>query len=113
MNILVWNCYRLGNLHTRNELGDIIQAKDPSVFFIAKTLTGEVRLDRILRNIDFDHKWMVPREGHGGGIALFWNFLVNLTIEDSSKYFINTCIDKNFDNAWWFTGFYGEPETSR
>lgn len=100
MNSLVWNYYRLGNLHTRNKLGDIIQAKNPSVVFIAETLTDEVRLDTVLRNIDFDHKWMVPREGRGGGIALFWKSLVNLTIEDSSKYFINTCIDKTFDNAW-------------
>ena len=100
MNILVWNCCRLGNLRTRKEFGYIIQAKDLSVVSIAETLIDKVRLDIVLRNIDFDHKWMVPREGRGGGLALFWKSSVNLTIEDSSKYFIDTCIDKNFDNAW-------------
>ena len=112
MNILVWNCCRLGNLRTRKEFGYIIQAKDLSVMFIAETLIDKVRLDTVLRNIDFDHKWMVPREGRGGGLALFWKSSVNLTIDVSSKYFINTCIDKNSYNAWRFTGFYGEPETS-
>ena len=42
---------------------------------------------------------MVPREGRGGGLVLFWKDLVNLTIKDSSRYFIDTCIDKNFNNA--------------
>ena len=76
-------------------------------------LHNKWRLDTVFRNIDFDHKWMVPRARRGGGLALFWKSSVNLTIKDSSKYFIDTCIDKNSNNAWRFTGFYGEPKTSR
>ena len=34
-------------------------------------------------------------------------------MEDSSKYFIDTIIDKNTDNTWCFTSFYEEPITSR
>ena len=113
MNCLVWNCRGLRNLRIRKVLGDIIQAKDPSVVFIAKTWADEARLNSVFHNIDVDHNWVVPREGHGGGLILFWKDLVNLTIKDSSRYFIDTCIDKNSDNAWRFTGFYGELETSR
>lgn len=45
--------------------------RDPSVLFIAETWIGEARLDRVLSNINFDHKWEVPRVSRGGGLVLF------------------------------------------
>ena len=60
MNLRVWNCYGLGILHTGKELGDTIQAKDPSVVFVAKTLADEARLDRVVQEIEVQDKslWM-------------------------------------------------------
>ena len=81
--------------------------------FIAKTLADEARLDMIQANLEFEHKWVVPRVGHGGGLALFWRSSMNLMVMDSSNYYIDTWIDKGFNNEWRFTSFYGEPETSR
>ena len=40
----MWNCRRLGNLVTKKELGDLIQAKDPAIVFMAETWTNEARL---------------------------------------------------------------------
>ena len=34
-------------------------------------------------------------------------------MEDSSKYYIDVCIDKNTVQEWRFTGFYGELETAK
>ena len=56
---------------------------------------------------------MVPREGRGGGLALFWKSSINLTIMGSSKYYSHAVINKDSDNEWRLTGFYGEPETAR
>ena len=60
MNLRVWNCRGLGILHTGKELGDTIQAKDPSVVFVAKTLADEARLDRVVQEIEVQDKslWM-------------------------------------------------------
>ena len=113
MRCLVWNCHELGNLRTGKELGDLIRAKDPSVLFIVETWVDEARLITVMRNFGYEHKWIVPREGRGGGLALFWKSSINLSVEDFSKYCIDTIIDKNTDNAWRFTGFYREPITSR
>ena len=55
MSCLVWNYRGLGNLRTGRELVDIIRVKDPSIVFLAETLTDEARLDIVQRNIDFDH----------------------------------------------------------
>ena len=113
MNCLVWNCCGLGNPCTVRKLGDLIQAKDTPVVFVAETWTDEARLDHILRDIDFDNKWVVLREGRRGGLALFWKSSIDLTVEDSSNYYIDTWIDKNKESEWCFTGFYSELETSR
>ena len=56
---------------------------------------------------------MVPREGRGGGLALFWKSSINLTIMGSLKYYSHAVINKDSDNEWRLTGFYGEPETAR
>lgn len=69
MSCLAWNCCGLGNIHTRRKLVDIIWAKDPSIIFLAKTLRDDARLELVQRNIDFDHRWVVPREGKSGGLA--------------------------------------------
>ncbi|XP_050264146.1 uncharacterized protein LOC126708397 [Quercus robur] len=113
MSLLVWNCRGLGNLRTENELVTLIQAKDPSVVFIAETWTDGARLDRTLSKINFDQKWVVSRVNRGGGLVLFWKNSVNLTVVDSHRYYIDTIINGNSENEWRFTGFYGEPETSR
>ncbi|XP_050259968.1 uncharacterized protein LOC126705053 [Quercus robur] len=113
MSCLAWNCRGLGNLRTGRELVDIIRAKDPSVVFLAETLTDDARLELVQRNIDFDHRWVVPREGRSGGLALFWKSIVNLKVESSHRYFIDATIDKGTEGEWRLIGFYGEPETTR
>ena len=69
MNCLVWNFRGLGNLRTGKELGDMIWAKDPSILFLAETLADDVRLDTVQRSINYEHKWVVLKEGRGGGLV--------------------------------------------
>lgn len=45
--------------------------------------------------------------GKGGGLVLYWKNSINLTIEDSHMYFIDTTINKNSNTGWRFTGFCG------
>ena len=113
MSCLAWNCRGLGNLRTGRELVEITRAKDPSVVFLAETLTDDARLEIVQRSIEFDHRWVVPREGRGGGLVLFWKSSINLNVVDSSKYYIHAVINKDSENEWRLTGFYGEPETAR
>ena len=47
MNLLCWNCQKLGNLPTEQELGDLIRAQDPSVVFLAKIWLNKARLEDI------------------------------------------------------------------
>ena len=113
MSCLAWNCRGLGNLRTGRELVEITRAKDPSVVFVAETLTDDARLEIAQRSIEHNHRWVVQKEGRGGGLALFWKSSINLTVIGSCKYYIDAIVDKGTDNEWRLTGFYGEPETAR
>ena len=81
--------------------------------FIPETWTNEARLDRILSNINFDHKWGVPRVSRGGGLVLFWKASFNILVKDSHMYFIDASINKNTEVEWRFIGFYVGPNTSK
>ena len=47
MSLLCWNCRGLRNPHIEQELGDLIQAHDPSVMFLTKTWLYKARLEEI------------------------------------------------------------------
>ena len=97
MSCLAWNYHGLGNLRIGQELGEIIRVKDPSVVFLAETLIDEARLEFIQSSIGFDHRWVVPKVGRGGGLVLFWRSSINLIVEGSNKYYINAVVDKGMD----------------
>ena len=95
------------------ELVEIIQAKDPVVVFLAKTLTDDARLEFVQSSIGFDHRWVVSRVGRSGELVLYWRALVNLKVEGSDRYYIDVVIEKKSENEWRLIGFYGEPNTTR
>ena len=103
----------LGTYVQRMELAEFVQAKDPSVVFIAKTWADEARLKEVKRKIQFENMFVVPREARGGGLVLFWRDTIAVTIEGSDKNHVDVIIHKNTDLEWRFTGFYGELETQR
>ena len=113
IGLLVWNYRGLENLHTEDQLADMVRAKDTSVVFIIETWTDKARLERIQRKIQFKHLFESPRRDKAGGLAIFWKEDFPLDIETFSPNHIDTIINKNQINEWRFTGFYGEPATQK
>ena len=89
----------------------VIQAKDPSVLFIAETWADEVRLQEIKCKIEFDNLFFVERNNKGGGLALFWRNSVDLSVDSFSPNHTDSIINKGKEDVWRFTNFYGEPVT--
>ena len=113
MSYIVWNCRGLGNPLAVQELVDLVQAKAPSVVFLAETLADEARVDYVLDRIRFDKKFFVQRVTRGGGLVLYWKNDIEVEVESSSLNHIDAVINKSSGKAWRFTGFYGNTETHR
>ncbi|KAK9992171.1 hypothetical protein SO802_027156 [Lithocarpus litseifolius] len=69
-------------------------------------------LVKIGRKIQYANCFGVPRHNTGGGLALFWATDSNVDVQSFSKNHIDAIIDHGVDDAWRFTGFYGDPETA-
>lgn len=61
--------------------------------------------------LKFDNMFLVPRRNLSGGLALFWMNDLDLHIRTFSPHHIDAVVNPRVDDAWWFTGFYGAPET--
>ena len=110
MFLLVWNCRGFGNLRTKDQLAELVRAKNPSVVFIAETWTDKDRIVQVQRWIDFKNMLEVPQRNKARGLVIFWNEDFDLSIETFSPNHINSTINKNKENEWRFTTFYGEPD---
>ena len=55
--------------------------------------------------------FIAPRQNRGGGLVLFWRDSMDVTVEGLGRNYIDAIINKNKQDEWRFTGFYGEPET--
>ena len=113
MRCIVWNCRGLGNQRAVQELADLVQAKAPSLVFLAETWADDERLNYVQERIRFDQKFFVRRINRGGGLVLYWKDDIKVDIETSSLNHIDATNNKHTDEAWRFTGFYGEPETHK
>ena len=113
MSILCWNYRGFGNRPTVHELGDLIQAQDPLVVFLAKTWLVEARLGDIRDRLGIGNYFGVSKVNLGGGLALFWKKGLEVDVEFSSLNHIDVLINKRKEDGWRFTGFYDEPLTQR
>ena len=111
MNCLSWNCRGLGNPCTVQELTRLVRAKAPSAVFLIETWSNEDYLEILRCNLHFSNKFVVHSNKKGGGLALFWNVDLNVSIKSYSHNHIDVIINEGMSDAWRLTGVYGAPET--
>ena len=110
MSYLSWNCRGFGNPQTEDELVAMLCNKDPKLVFLMETKVEKVVLEHIGRKIQFSNLFVVPRHNTGGGLALYWPTDMNVDVQTFSVRHIDAIIDLGANDAWRFTGFYGDPE---
>ena len=78
MNLLAWNCRGLGNCSVAEELGELIQAKDPRIIFLSETWSMKKQMEGVRDKLKFDGLFTVSNESWGGGLAMFWKDSINV-----------------------------------
>ena len=89
------------------------QGFDPGTRSFSHVYSRNRRLGDIRDRLRMGDYFGVSKVNLGGGLALFWKEGVEVSIDSSSLNHIDVLINKNKEDEWRFTGFYGEPLTQR
>ena len=73
-----------------------------------ETKADKPTLERVGRRIHFTNLFFVPCVNTGGGLALYWKSDFDVNVQSFSNLHINAFINQGVDDAWCFTGFYGD-----
>ncbi|KAG5527030.1 hypothetical protein RHGRI_028084 [Rhododendron griersonianum] len=75
-----------------------------------ETKNNKVKLETIRRKLGFTNSSYVDPEGLAGGLALWWNVEVEITVEEANKNFMHVTVsDKVAPSCWASTFVYGCP----
>ena len=112
MNCISWNCRGMGRPRAVRELTKLVKKHSPTIVFLMETKAKDSFIKNLCSKLQLENVHVVPRQNTGGGLALFWKNGTDLHIQDSSPSHIDAVINPGVDDAWWLTGFYGNPITA-
>ena len=112
MSCLSWNCCGLGNPQTEAILVDLVGKKDLNMVFLMETKVDKEVIVRISHKMQYTNYFVVPHHNGGRGLALLWKDDFVMNVLTSSDNHIDGVVDQGMNDAWRFTGFYGDPETA-
>ncbi|XP_024178114.1 uncharacterized protein LOC112184050 [Rosa chinensis] len=107
-NVLVWNCRGIVNFESQRALIDIVQARKPSLIFLAETLAQKEHIDALTRRLGFKDNIYYPQERESQGVALIWNDDTHASLRSRSPNHIDVVVGKPDEtHKWRFTVIYG------
>ena len=112
MNCISWNCCGLGKPRAVLELTEMVKKHSPSIIFLMETRSKDSTLKNLWSKLNVENVHIVSLHNIGGGLALYWKNRIDLHILDSSPSHIDAVVNPGVDDAWWFTGFYGNLVTA-
>ena len=112
MSCLSWNCCRFGNPQTEAILADLVGKKDLKMVFLMETKVDKEVIVRISHKMQYTNYFVVPHHNGGRGLALLWKDDFVMNVLTSFDNHIDGVVDQGMNDAWRFTGFYGDPETA-
>ena len=110
MNTLAWNCRGLGNPLTVQELCNFVNLHHPNLVFLSETRISANRSKNLCWKLGLKNCLAVDSDGLSGGLVLFWDEHINVSLLSQGERYIKVLVCDNPDEAPWRATFvYGEP----
>jgi len=102
--------YELGNALAVCGLLDLQKYESSDILFLSETKMDWNRIERFRWILNMPNLIVKDCKGLSGGLDLFWNKEVDLTVKSLSRYHIHAVVKEDSGRKWCFTGIYGEPK---
>ncbi|TYJ27776.1 hypothetical protein E1A91_A07G212200v1, partial [Gossypium mustelinum] len=112
MKILCLNCRGAENPATVRELKQLLTANVPDIIFLCETKIHSNGFHRIRTICRMEGCLAVDSEGKSGGLALLWKEGVNVSVQNYSKFHIDSLVSMDDGEKFRFTGFYSQTDPS-
>ncbi|MBA0725626.1 hypothetical protein Golax_022194, partial [Gossypium laxum] len=90
------------------ELKQLLVANVPDIVFLCEKKVHSNEFSRIRDRCRMDGYLAVSSEGKSGGLALMWREGVRVTVQNYSKYHIDSLVKMDNGEVFRFTGIYGQ-----
>jgi hypothetical protein len=77
-----------------------------------ETQINKCRPENLRFSLGFDSSFAVSSSGRSGGLGLFWNNDVDVSVKKYSNYHIGTIVSEHRKELWRMSFIYGEPDRS-
>ena len=112
MRTACWNCRGLGNDSTVRRLKEIHKKYLLDIICLSETKQGNDLVRDVGAQLGFQNYVSVPPNGSSGGLVIFWNHNVQLSVLSQSPNLIDCKVSFNEVSSFYFTFVYGHPVSS-
>ncbi|KAK3195392.1 hypothetical protein Dsin_026702 [Dipteronia sinensis] len=85
----------------------------PELMFLMETKCDNVKMEKWRVQLGYYGKLVVNSIGRSGGLCIFWDCDMDVTLLMYSQDHIDVNIKEKYRQLWRFTGFYGHPDRSQ
>lgn len=100
----------MGNPRTVQELYDFVKSFSPKLVFLSETRMRAIHARNLTWRLGLSHSLAVSSVGLSGGLALYWDESINVTLLYQGDRALDVLVNETMDGAPWRATFvYGEP----
>lgn len=101
MNTLAWNCRGVGNSRTVQDLCGLVKSLHPKLVFLSETRMSASRVSNLRWRLGFRNCISVSSDGMSGGLALFWDESVTVSLLSQDSRYIDVLVKESQNDAPW------------
>jgi hypothetical protein len=91
-------------------LSRLLQSTSPQVIFLSETRNFSISVSSLVNHFNLNDAFVVPSQGHSGGLWLMWTDEIELHIFDHSQnYILDVCKNTTSNISYGLICMYGDP----